>query len=156
MDSSAIVKLYVVEPGSQTVRDLFRNSAQVSTRDRVLVCDLALPETVSALQQIARGPSAARKGLSVSALRRTLPRVQADFNGAIPIHMNAVSECMREAVPIIERQQLRPGDALHVASALLVQQNIPAEDELTFVSADQKHCDAARREGLRVLALPGA
>lgn len=57
--------------------------------------------------------------------------------------VNAVSECMRGAVSVIDRQQLRPGDALHVASALLVRQDIPAEDELTFVSPDQKQCDTA-------------
>jgi hypothetical protein len=67
-DTSAVVRLYTVEPGANVVRDLLRSAAREQAAVQVVVCDLARPETVSALRRIATGPNAAPRGLSRAAL----------------------------------------------------------------------------------------
>jgi predicted nucleic acid-binding protein len=117
---------------------------------RIFRCDLSLPETVSALLQIERSSTAARRGLSVAALRMLLPRVRADFGVRSAVGLIAASECMRIAADLVERYRLRPADAVQLAAALRLKAAVPAT-ELHFVSGDDEQCRAAEAEGLSVL-----
>ena len=153
LDSSAIVRLYVVEPGSQTVRELFRGARADPPRAKLCTCDLALPETVSALQQISSGPNAARRGLSTAAYRRSLPQVRLnilDEEAAVRI---AASGCMLLAADVVERRKVRGADAVHIAAALTARETLVEGISLTFVSADVRQCLAAEQEGLPVLEI---
>lgn len=49
LDSSAIVKIYAEEPGSQQVRALLRSATLATPTVTLVVCDLALAEVSSAL-----------------------------------------------------------------------------------------------------------
>ena len=150
LDASAVVKLYVVEVGSNAVRDMLRSALVNPPSSRVFRCDLSLPETVSALLQIERSPSAARRGISRAALRGLLPRVRADLTSEAPMAVVPASECMDAAADIVERHRLRPADAVQLAAALRLKARMPAS-ELHFVSSDKEQCRVAEVEGLRVL-----
>ena len=150
LDASAVVKLYVAEAGSSSVRNMLRSATVKPPSSRVFQCDLSLPETVSALLQIERSPSAARRGLSRAVLREALPRVRMDFVGHSPASLVTANHCMRLAANLVERYRLRPADALQVAAALRLKAAVP-EPELHFVSSDEQQCRVAEAEGLNVL-----
>ena len=150
LDASALVKLYVVEAGSNTVRNVLRSAAANPPSSRVFHCDLSLVETISALLQIERSPTAARRGLSRAALRQLLPRVRADLAARSPTSVVAASDCIHPAAEIVERYRLRPADAVQLAAALRLKAALPAQD-FRFVSSDEEQCRAAEAEGLRVL-----
>jgi len=150
LDTSAVVKLYVAEVGSTAVRNIVRSAAVDPPSSRIFQCDLSLPETVSALLQIERSPTAARRGLSRAVLRGLLPRVRADFVAQSPMTVVAASDCMDVAAEIVERHRLRPADAIQLAAALRLKAAQPAP-ELHFVSTDTEQCRAAEAEGLYVV-----
>lgn len=147
LDTSALVKLYVVEPDSTTVRDMLRGAEAAAASTQVFVCDFALPETLAALQQIVRSRTAARRGFSPSAFRRAVPQVWDDLTSGTPLLVVPASEYVHSAARIVERHELRAPDALHVATALGV------ERPVIFVSGDVEQCKIARAEGLEVVQL---
>jgi predicted nucleic acid-binding protein len=150
LDTSAAVRLYVVESGWLGIRAMLRSAVADPAETVVCLCDLVLPETVSALRQIAYGGEAARRGFSPGAYRRVLPQVRADLTASKHILQVPASGCMALATTVVERQQIRGADAVHVAAALTARDAVGA-DRFVFVSHDQQQCKAAEREGLEVL-----
>jgi predicted nucleic acid-binding protein len=149
-DTAAVVRLYTVEPGAKVVRDLVR-SAGKQTTVAVLVCDLARPETVSALRRIATGPDAARRGLSRVALQHALPQVRRDFGEQEYFFVVPASPCMALAGDIAERHVIKGADAVHIASALIARDSAPVPERFYFVSEDAGQARVAEAEGLQVL-----
>lgn len=150
-DASAVVRLYAYETGSTMVRDMVRSALLQPLNTQVLVCDLSLPETVSALMQIAAGDRAAERGLSRAALRQTLPRVRRDFEEQAALSLVPASGCMEVAADLIERHRMRVADAVQLAAALRISEVLPDHARLLFVSDDRAQCRAAEAEGLDVL-----
>jgi predicted nucleic acid-binding protein len=151
LDTSAVVRMYTVEPGWQWIRNLIRSATMGSGTVRVCFCDLALPETVSALRQIVQKPDAARRGLSRAAMRQALPRVRTDLSNSSPLVAVPASGCMPLAAEVVERQEIRGADAVHLAAALTARDTIAGDAPFAFVSHDQRQCRAAQREGLEVI-----
>jgi predicted nucleic acid-binding protein len=152
LDASAIVRLYIVEPGSSVVRDIFRSAVALQKTAQVLTCDLSLPETVSALLQVADGSRGPARGLSRAALRHILPRVRSQFAGeSQPFNMVPATNCMESAADLIEKHRLRVADAVHLAAALEAKDSLPSGAPFLFVSDDVAQCRAAESEGLEVL-----
>jgi predicted nucleic acid-binding protein len=149
LDTSAVVRLYAYEPGERLVRDLVR-SAEWRTAE-VAVCDLAYPETASALHGIVRGRDAARRGLSAAAFRMLLPRLGSELSPGSVFFVVPASSCMAEAAAVASRQEIRGADAVHVAAALHVRRSLPPDRPFLFVSGDDAQCRAAQNEGLEVL-----
>ena len=150
-DTSAVVRLYTVEPGAQMVRDLVRSARMHRPSVHVLVCDLARPETVSALRRIATGPDGARRGLSRAALYQTLPRVRRDFGEQEYFFVVPASPCMGMAAEIAERYPIKGADAVHIASALIARDSASVAERFFFVSEDAAQARVAEAEGLQVL-----
>jgi predicted nucleic acid-binding protein len=152
LDASAVVRLYAVEPGSRTVKDIVRGAAANPPTAQALTCDLSLPETVSALLQIASGPRGPVRGVSKAALRQILPAVRRDFVGHSPVlSLVPATGCMELAAELVERHRLRVPDAVQLAAALRVQDGLPLSASFLFVSDDVAQCRAAEGEGLEVL-----
>lgn len=151
LDTSAIVRLYAVEPGWRWIRDVMRSATGAGETVQVCYCDLALPETVSALRQIASQPDAARRGLSRAAFRRTVPLVWDDLRQQTPFITVPASDCMPLAARVVERQDITGADAVHLAAALTARDTLGPALPFVFVSNDVRQCRAAEREGLEVI-----
>lgn len=151
LDTSAMVRLYVIEPGWLWVRDLMRSATAYAATTQVCYCDLVLPETISALRQMVRKPDAARRGLSRAAFRQTLPRVRADLLRGGPFIAIPASGCIPLAADVVERQEVRGADAVHLAAAFTARDTLADALPFTFVSNDERQCRAAEREGLEVI-----
>ena len=145
------MRLYLLEAGWVLIRELMRSANRAPSTVQLWFCDLALPETVSAVQQAAHSTDAARRGISRAALRHTLPRVRDDFGVESPLMTIPSSSCMSIAAEIVERQQVRGADAVHIAAALATRNSVGPGVTFIFVSNDKQQCKAAEREGLEVL-----
>jgi predicted nucleic acid-binding protein len=146
-DTSALVKLYVPETGSFWVDQIFQ------TRDigggfthQISCCKIGIVEVAAAAAR------REREGKLTAENRKHLFAVFLNDTGQ-RIKMIAVTdEIIRLAADLTQRAPLRGYDAVHLASALtlndyLAQARIP---ELIFISADQLLLDIAEIEGLKV------
>lgn len=131
LDSSALAKRYVREPGSELVE------RRIQEADAVAVAVLCYPEIVSALQR------RRREG------KLTVPIAEA-AQTALEHHLGDMSvvqltsDVLERAVQLLKEHPLRAADALHVACAILWRADL-------FVSSDERQCAAAKASGLQVL-----
>jgi uncharacterized protein len=134
LDSSALAKRYVLEPGSDRVEEIL---AAASSLGASVLC---LSEVVSALCR-QRGEGS----LSKKQYLKARDALFADMEDASVLDItDPVIAC---AVRLMESWPLHSSDALHIASAA----EWPAD---LFVSADERQCAAAREYGLAVERLP--
>jgi predicted nucleic acid-binding protein len=135
LDTSALVKLYVEETHSATVREW------VAEAEVVAVCRVAYPEAVSALSRRMRAGDLSKSAYSVAsrALRRDWSRIGVvDFREI-------------EAGRLAAKYGLRGFDAIHLSSAVIIA-SAPAGPEVLFSSFDAVLNRAAAGERLQVLA----
>jgi len=131
-DTSALVKIYHLETGSETVRTLYDSAAV-----QIVISNLAIPETFSTFQRKRRDGLLSKKD-TLTVTRRLFTDITMRFK-VIPLGQQHILLSLE----LIERQGLRTLDALHLASALLFR---PLK--VTFVCADNQLIDAVIREGL--------
>lgn len=151
LDTSAFTKLYAVEPGMRTVRDLLRSAKVRPDWTRLLLCDLTLPEGVSAVMMMQRSHDAARRGMSALALRGILPELRRQFGAESPFLVLPATGCMELAADLVERHRLRGADSVQLAAALHASRLATDAETFLFVSDDEAQCRAAASEGLEVL-----
>lgn len=134
LESSALLKLYVLEPGSPDVEAAVRADPLVVSS---LIAALEVRAAFAAAARNRRLPDVAR---AVAEFRR--------FWATCTIL--AVNEARIDAAAqLAERHALRANDALHLASALFAAQGDPAG--LPFGSFDDRLNRAAAAEGLPLL-----
>ena len=132
LDTSALVKRYVAEPGSETVlrhmdQDLdWAASALGRTEARVTLCH--------------RGP----EGDIGSPVQQRLVR---DWDRFVVVPMDP--ECLALAEDIGCRQRVRTLDAIHLAAAVRLRR------EAAFLSFDRQQREAAAALGLSLVPLEG-
>jgi predicted nucleic acid-binding protein len=145
LETSALVKLYVQEPGTDRLLPLTRNQSE----NRFAVLAISVVEARSAIRRRQRAgdidpPVASfiienlHKHLETRFIRQTV-------NDAV----------IDGALEMIERYPLRAYDAVQLAGCLV----LSAIEDLTFVCSDLQLLEAARSEQLSVLdptALPHA
>jgi predicted nucleic acid-binding protein len=136
-DSSAIVPLLIEEPAREQLLAMLES-------DPAMIVWWGTPvELVSALSRRERDG-----GLSLAAATATIDRVRAlerAWQAVVP------SEIVRSrAQRLLRVHPLRAADSLQLAAALCVAGDDPPS--LGFVCLDQRLGDAARREGLQVMA----
>ena len=131
-DSSALVKRYVAERASSTVRKL------LDTEHRA-TCRLALTELTSALARRTRDGD-----LTEEARDRSLARLARDFRRINVVELTPA--LVAEAQALLLAHPLRSSDALHLAAALRLRtvQGLPE-----YVCYDARLAAAARAEGLK-------
>jgi len=136
LDASALVKLYLPEPGSDTL------DAAIQGRSDLMVSDLAITEIVSAISR--RRREGILPAVSCARLHR---QILADIEGGLYIKNDLMPEVHREAERLllaIDDIALRAADALHLALASLA-------GAAAIVTYDQRLAEAANKIGLNSL-----
>lgn len=134
LDTSAFIKRYVKESGSEAVDSLFDEYA---TR---YLSGLGLLETLSAFQRLC----AVDRFVSEDQLRLLRAAVDSDVDAGKVVLLAATPADVDRAAGILGGGYLTAVDALHLAMALSL------GPEATFVSADAKLNKAAESLGLAV------
>ena len=130
-DSSSFAKRYVQEAGSDDVLSWCERSSEIG------LSGIALTEIVSAFCRLLREKRISRKqylSLKVSLFDDVRDAAICDLSPEVISH----------SILALEKSTLRGMDAIHIGSALALH----AE---TFVSSDQRQCQAAKLAGLRVV-----
>lgn len=127
-DSSALVKLILTEPESESFRRFLAGHAPALTSR---ISTIEVPRAIRRVMQ----PTAAHEAL-LSAVWDTTTVMEVDVHVA-------------RAASSLEPQTLRSLDAIHLASALAIRGELDA-----FITYDSRLADAARAHGLSVIA-PG-
>lgn len=133
LDSSALIKRYVLETGSQELADVFADPAPIATSKVTLV------EVAAALAR------RAREGTLTGERNATLlAALRADLAHAALVAVD--DDVLDRASDLCSRHALRTLDALHLASALEVRNHLGPE--VAFVCADRRLLTAAGETGL--------
>jgi uncharacterized protein len=132
-DTSALLKKYIDEAGSENVDVLIREATEL------YVSKLALVESVSALRRLVVERALSERDFSV--LRR---EIETDFTYFEVIGIDDM--VLNAAVDVIAKYQLKTLDAIQLASALRVGDRIDA-----LVSCDEKLIACARKEKIRTI-----
>lgn len=136
-DSSALVKRYRAEEGTDAVRMLIEGS------DRIVVCRLAEIEITAAIVRRARHSNA--REVDVEHVLHAVDRdVQNSFD---VVELDAYLAAAANA--LVRRYGLRAADGLQLAAALTAER-IDQADLFTFVGSDRELNRAAQAEGLQV------
>ena len=138
LDSSALVKAYRREEGTQRVLDLLSGS------DPLIVARLAHVEVSSAI--VRRGRATGIPESDLNAVLAELDREIAESLRVIEINPLVMSR----AVELTRKHGLRAADAVQLACALSAVGESPPH-ELTLVGSDQELNAAATAAGLSVL-----
>lgn len=151
LDTSALVKAYAWEKGSSRIRNIFRGSNTVPQENRIIVSVLAHPECASALSTILAGTRASQRGLGAYE-RRHLPGMLADQFGEHAGWVVTPADPRASAAAVLAwRHRVKGADAVHLASALAVREELTEGSEFYFVSSDDSLNRAAAAEGLAVI-----
>ena len=137
-DASALVKRYVRETGSTTVRGLLASGIPATSR-------LSEVEVSSGIIRRSReGAFTLRhRDRMLAALQRDLP--------ALAI-VEVIPEIAADARALLLRQSLRAGDAVQLASCLFLQRHW--DEPVPFVAFDRRLLEAAQAEGLTIIPVP--
>jgi len=135
VDSSALVKLYFREAGTERMRKLARDHSKRSFE----LLDISKVECASAVERLARDGK-----LDRSQADSILGRLHRDFRQfqVRPVTMPVVDL----AVELLQKHPLKAYDAIQLAGCRETAANPPV-----FVCADRRLRDAAKAEGLKIL-----
>ncbi len=139
LDTSALIKLYIEEEGTERVLGLVADPDGV----QAVILDLALIESRSAVRRRER-----EGDISGEDADRILHRIEVDASSSFLVQPSTAA-VMEEAARLIDRHPLRAYDAIQLAGCLMVRSRMP--ETLTFVSSDRRLCEVADREGLTTL-----
>jgi uncharacterized protein len=135
-DTSALVKRYVKEKGSDAVKSLIEQGENIATSK------LAYPEILSAFGrkhragELARGPF---QGL--------VDQFLADWNSVFVVELH--DELLPTVKLLLAKYPLKGADTVHLSSALWLKRAV--QIDLTFVASDITLLKAAQGERLKVI-----
>jgi uncharacterized protein len=138
-DTSAVVKLYVDEPGSAEVQAL-------AGRNRAVSSAILSVEIVSALARRNRSGE-----LSDQAMEKALESFRKDLPLLDLVEVTADIRTRAEAALL--SFPLRTLDAIHIASALFMRE-VLASPRLLFITSDRRQHAGASEAGLAVHLVP--
>ena len=141
LDTSALVKIYISERGSERMVELASSDA-----NSLATCAITQVEFHSAVDRRRR-----RRGGDVGedAAERAVERFNRRFRSEV-FRYPVDDQTLDLACALVHRYALRAYDAVHLAACLFLLR-LGARDDLTFISADRRLLTAARSEGLAVL-----
>jgi predicted nucleic acid-binding protein len=132
VDTSALVKLYVEEKGSELVRHLVDEAVLVATSR------IAYAEARAALARTWR-----EGALSEEDYRQSTIYLRADWQAYFTLDL--AESVVQVAGDLAERHRIRGFDAIHLASGLTLSRRV--RDPITFVCWDIRLWNAAQEEG---------
>lgn len=135
-DTSALIKNFILEVGSELVQDLVRNSSPVAT------ASIAYAEVYSGLTR-------KRRERSLTVTQHDTVCCQFEEHWHSYIHVELGTDVLSLAKDLIQRHPLRAFDAIHLASALVLKKGI--DHPLQFAAADARLLQTARSENLTPL-----
>lgn len=143
LDTSALVKRYAREEGSEWVRSI----AAPVTGNTVLIAAIGMVEVAAALARMKREGRITRQR-QTDYLQLFLKDADEQYK---IISLN--SRILRRAIDLTQRHKLRGYDAVHLATAQFFNDELLAEDlpPLIFVASDEDLLAAADAEGLAAI-----
>jgi predicted nucleic acid-binding protein len=143
-DTSAVVKLYVSEVGSVWVERIVSQRDENGFAHTIAFVKIGIVEAAAALtrrQRMGDITLPERNQLYTSFMRDSERRY---------LTLSVSDDLLLLAAELTQRHLLRGYDAVHLAGALKLKQQLIAAHlpELVFVSADEMLCDTARVEDL--------
>ena len=128
-DTSALIKNYIEEPGSETVSNLLRSA------DTVFVSELTLIECFSTVKRLV-----VEKRIAEDEYARIKDEIRYDFSFFTRID---IREAILQCEELIDAHQLKTLDSIQLASSLCVRTEIQ-----DFVCCDKRLLAAAKKEQL--------
>ncbi len=136
LDTSALIKRFVRELGSDVVAQLLESGEPVAT------AKIAFVEVYSGLTCRLREGDLSRRAYSL-----VCRQFERDWLGYLRVDLH--DEILLSARDLIRRHPLRAFDAIHLASALSLQKALV--EEVTFAASDERLVQAADAEHLTTL-----
>jgi len=133
LDSSALIKRFVEEKGSECVRRIIEREEPIATAK-------------IAYAEIHSGLARKRREGNISSNQYTLicRQVERDWNSYV--RMDLTDDALSLVRTLIQRHPLRGLDAIHLASALILKTSLG--EQVSFASADVRPLRAAAKEDL--------
>ncbi len=138
LDTSALIKRYIWESGAEQVRHLFRDNSPIATSK------IAYTEVFAALTRRKREGHFTR--IRYNQVCRLFER---EWPAYLIIEFHDV--VLRLSRELIKRYPLRSLDAIHLASAKSLKQDL--KRAITFVCADERLLNCARLQGFKLFDL---
>lgn len=139
LDASAWVKRYYQENGTTWVQDLFANHWAIACSS------LGLIEVMATLARKLKA-----REIDPPLFEEKAQELEEDWDRFIHVHLTV--EAVEIARKLAKKLALRGSDAVHLASALLLQRHSADEDNrLIFVTSDHELKEAAQASGLIVI-----
>jgi len=130
LDSSALVKRYIYEAGSDKVAERCAEASEV------VLSVVTVPEIISALNRLRR-----ENKISFSQYDELKKTLILDMKEALLVNLSG--SVIQKSIICTEQHPLRALDSIHIASALAAAADL-------FISADIRQCEAAEKMGLVV------
>jgi uncharacterized protein len=134
-DTSALIKRYLEETGSDAVAELW-SSATLAAASQLLYAEMIATFARKRREEPSNAAVIDQRQQAFRTDFQTLTRIALDDD----VH--------RRVDDLLGRHPLRGADAVHLASAVLVHDVL--QEQVTFACADQRLVDAARAEGLLI------
>ena len=139
LDTSALVKRYFLEDDSSDVMAIWKSAGQVATSF------VAYAETMACIHRKQR-----EGGIAPDATKEIITRFKNDWQSFIRVKVNA--DLCGRIDRVVAAHPLRGFDAIHLASALAINEHAP--HDLVFACFDTRLLHAAAAEGLATFPSP--
>jgi uncharacterized protein len=139
LDASAWVKRYYAELGTRWVQELFAQNPTIAC------ASFGLIEVMAALARKRKA-----REIDPLAFEQKVQELEEDWGSFIQIHLT--TETVDLAKDLARNMALRGADAVHLASALVLQRRFAdVEDRLVFVASDRELREAAQSSSLAII-----
>jgi len=135
-DSSALVKRYVDERGTDSVKSILSTGGEIATSK------LTYPEILSALMRKHRAGEISKK-----LLQDIVARFQRDWYHILVLEFH--NDLLQKVKFLLERHPLKAADAIHLSSALWLK--LSSKVDVTFIASDLNLLKAAQTEKLQII-----
>ena len=144
LDTSAIVKRYRTEKGTELIDRLFKEIE--TSKHRLATSFLPVLEFVSALRRLVKAKEISQE-IFIDSLARFVADLETYF-AISPVDDTTISK----SIFLIIKHAIKTADSIHLASAIELREVLrKSEERLIFVGDDEELCTTALNEGTDVI-----